>query len=166
MPNIKPDENGKIDVSALYDYYDYIDSVIAEKVKAALAEMRAELSRDIAPEPLPEPPTPKSIAPLLATPELDKLWVAGYMPQENNSAPLASSGPAETVLPYAASRAPENADNEKKESRLGFKKKVSFFVIGVIVLAVSVQLLGSSGIIDFQSYADLTSKLFGTVFAG
>ncbi|MDR1067811.1 MAG: hypothetical protein LBL36_01015 [Clostridiales Family XIII bacterium] len=174
MPVITPDENGKIDVSALYDYYDYIDSVIAEKVKETLAEMRAELSRDTAPQPFtpqpfrPQSPELKSVAPLLSTPELDGLWISEYAPPElsspNNNVHAPDIGLAESVLPAADTQ--ENTDREKKASRSGFRKKISFFVIGVIVLAVSVQLLGSNGIIDFHSYADLTSKLFGTVFAG
>jgi hypothetical protein len=195
MPDITPDENGKIDVSTLYDYYDYIDSIIAEKVKLMLVEMRPELSRNAAPKsraaksrvpksyPTTKPyTTTKSAAPLLSTPELDKLWLDENVPPYAAPRKKASTRKKEnkTKNKKIASRSSfekkaSRSDFEKKAPRPGviekashpgFKKKVSIFVIGVIVLAVSVQLLSSKGIIDFHQYADWTAMLFGTVFAG
>jgi len=165
------DENNKLP-DALRDY---IDAVIEQKVKEAVQSAFAELSATATPVAVPvavaapttAAPTqpvasadiivevrPAPVAPMIHTPALDDLWIdMKFMPNENGA-----------PLPNHAERTYENAAPHK--SRFSLKKKVSFLVIGVLALAICVQVLSGTGLVDFGGYSELTSTLFGNVFGG
>jgi hypothetical protein len=130
----------------------YIDRVVEQKVKEALA-VRSVAAASNGP----------AILPSLSTPELDSIWVSSeftpeeYTPPETAGAPAVgfTQVPTPIMMPY---------NYVKAAPRFSFRKKVSLFVIGVVALALGIQLLGANGIIDFGKYSELTATIFGNIF--